>query len=359
MADVCFVCKRNTGKNANILRCSGRCANNFHAACAGIEQDVFSRLSQAKKMRWVCETCQSTLQSRTRSNSSNSEQAVGTDKFSLLSPEIDADGVLSASVQEKPDLRISGELKSFIVDTITELMQKQQHAIIKHMDCELGSSINLCHTQLLEIKKEMSDLVSSIKSCQDDIQKLYRENTLMTKEIEECKTRIADLEQYSRCNMIEISGVPERNPENLLNVLSEIGRHLDIDVDKKFVDIIHRVSSRNPTRKQPGTILVKFLKKSDKEQFLTRARIKRGLSAIKLGFDTDNQIYINDNLSFHYRKLHATARELRKINVLKYVWFKNGKLLVRETDGSEAVIIKSLADLDRFKVSVLSDHNNV
>ncbi|KAH6948857.1 hypothetical protein HPB50_026608 [Hyalomma asiaticum] len=68
--------------------------------------------------------------------------------------------------------------------------------------------------QLYEESKEKYDAV-------------IEENKTLTKENEKLSRRIADLEQYSRTNNVEIKGVPSTQGESCAAVLQKSERRLD------------------------------------------------------------------------------------------------------------------------------------
>ena len=59
------------------------------------------------------------------------------------------------------------------------------------------------------------------------------------------------------------------------------------------------------------------------------------------------RVYVNENMTPHYRQLFWRAKNYAKENNIKYVWFKNGKVLMRRSDEEKTVItVKSEGDLN-------------
>ncbi len=63
-----------------------------------------------------------------------------------------------------------------------------------------------------------------------------------------------------------------------------------------------------------------------------------------IGGHSNNPIYISEHLAPYDAKLYQKARQLRKTNVIKYLWTRDGKIMVRIRDGEQ-----TLADLSNLE----------
>ena len=69
------------------------------------------------------------------------------------------------------------------------------------------------------------------------------------------------------------------------------------------------------------------------------------MNSKELGFKFDNQIYVNELLSFETRQLFYKTRKYKTEKGFKYAWTINQKVYIRVTQDSQAVLIKNEEDL--------------
>ena len=130
----------------------------------------------------------------------------------------------------------------------------------------------------------------------------------------------------------------------VLDVVQKVGAALDFPISSEFIDSCHRMGNRGDPNRVPG-IVVKFVRKFDKEELMRKRRLKRNFSTRHMGLKLDAPVYINDSLSPGRKKLFATAREYKKTNGYKYLWIRNGKILLRKNDNDPVLRINSSDDL--------------
>ncbi|XP_068082647.1 serine-protein kinase ATM [Anabrus simplex] len=145
--------------------------------------------------------------------------------------------------------------------------------------------------------------------------------------------KLDDLDQYGRKNSIEIHGIPEMKTEDTLELVKVLGQALDIEVNNIMIDACHRLK-RQPHQSTAG-IIVKFVRRTDRENFIRRRKVKRNLNASQLGFPSNGIIYINQNLTPYREKILGQARRLKNEKNYAYLWVDppgNIKLRKREED---------------------------
>ena len=86
-------------------------------------------------------------------------------------------------------------------------------------------------------------------------------------------------------------------------------------------------------------VLIEFESKKDRDiVFNSRSNLRK----------FNDSIYINENLPKHLRVLRGKANAKRKTLNYKYLWNKNGNILLRKSDGSKVINIKSTMDLENI-----------
>ncbi|KAH9367301.1 hypothetical protein HPB48_011924 [Haemaphysalis longicornis] len=156
------------------------------------------------------------------------------------------------------------------------------------------------------------------------------------REIKEISIALNDAEQYSRRKNIEVHGVPLKDEENLMDVLTEIAGKLQLSTPTvETVSTAHRLKAKEG--KIPP-IIMRFRKRDDRDKWCTKRTTLR-----------EEGIFINGNLTQYAKQLlWATKTKAREKNY-KFAWTRNGKVLVKEKEGAPKIWIKSGDDLYQLK----------
>jgi len=86
-----------------------------------------------------------------------------------------------------------------------------------------------------------------------------------------------------------------------------------------------------------------------KEVMLGKKSNYKKLNAAVFNKNDKSKIYINETLSSYFRALYTAAKELKKREHIKFLWFKNSRILLRKDENSKVVIVRSFEDLNNIK----------
>ncbi|XP_026729543.1 uncharacterized protein LOC113495137 [Trichoplusia ni] len=177
-------------------------------------------------------------------------------------------------------------------------------------------------------------------------EKLQESINCLQTDIAKIKFEFASQDQRSRLNNVEIKGVPLKKDENLFSIFDSISRKIKYNCPKTQINYISRVPIYNSSER---LIIVSFLNRYSKEDFIAAARANRDLSAPDIGYQgSSNRIYINDHLSVEHKKLLSRVKAIAKEKSYEYVWFKHGKIHALKNQSSKLVIIRKDADLNKI-----------
>ncbi|XP_045455318.1 uncharacterized protein LOC123664999 [Melitaea cinxia] len=226
---------------------------------------------------------------------------------------------------------------------------------------------DIISTELSPIREEIAAFKQSISFMSSQYESLCKKIDMMDSEVKtlqatktavgEIKSSIIELEsqvnnreQWARRSNVEIYGVPERKGENLMHILECVSKRIDFPLDiSRDVDFVTRVASKNNNSKRTKPIIVRFLARYKKDDFLSLAR-KFKFSADDLGFKDDNsKIFFNDHLTSVNKSLLQRVKVRAKENKYLYTWVKNCAIMVRRTDTSPIIHISSVSDLNKIK----------
>ncbi|CAH2105729.1 unnamed protein product [Euphydryas editha] len=221
----------------------------------------------------------------------------------------------------------------------TSLLEQVRSIISTEITClkdELRSSLAPLKNELKALKDEFSsmresinfinvkfdDLCTRINKCESDLKTVSRqcsEFSDVTKKIELMEAANNDREQWSRRSNIEIYGVPQKKNENLYTILNNISDKVGYNLNRSTeIDFITRVASKSQENKKPKPIVVKFLCRWKKDDFLAQVKkLKLKCSDIGKGY--------------------------------RYVWVKNCCIMVRRNDTSPVLHIINVNDLKKIQ----------
>ncbi|KAH6925593.1 hypothetical protein HPB50_007895 [Hyalomma asiaticum] len=155
----------------------------------------------------------------------------------------------------------------------------------------LISSVTMLNSVIETIKSEYSTFASAYKD-------LMRKNEILSK-------KVAEMEQYSRANNVELKGVPYSQGEDCSAIIRTIASKVDCPISDSDIDIVHRVPTRAGSAKN---IIARFCSRAKKQEFVNKAR-KARLTSRDLGFSGahSNAVFINDHLTPENKRLFAKA----------------------------------------------------
>ncbi|KAJ2945277.1 hypothetical protein O0L34_g9355 [Tuta absoluta] len=123
-------------------------------------------------------------------------------------------------------------------------------------------------------------------------------------------------------NHVEIKGIPVKQTENLFTIAEELGKAVDFQISKSQINYIARVPTHNPKEK---SIILSFNNMYVKEEFLAAGRARKSLTSSNIpGYGTaGNNIYINDHLTPANKQLLTKAKAACYEKSYQYVWVKH------------------------------------
>lgn len=174
-----------------------------------------------------------------------------------------------------------------------------------------------------EINKVLGRLQDKISSLEDE---LAAKSNL----IEDYKDT---LEQYSRANNLRIFGIVEVENEDTNAVVVEFLKFkLKLDINKRDIDISHRLPNKNSGDKRPRPIIVRFVNRFIRNQCFYQKKMLKGTKMI-----------IKEDLTVRRATLLKNAAERFGI---KSTWTING-VITTKIDGVLHKIRK-LEDIDKL-----------
>ena len=201
-----------------------------------------------------------------------------------------------------------------VISSLKDALQTDNNTVADLVVTKLSARFQRLEDLLASKDREISDLKSKVL---------------------ELEHKLDDQEQYSRRTSVRISGVPELDNEDPLQLTQQIFNDIGI---KPTINRIHRVGKPDSKRTSPRPILCQFTNYPDKKTVMTK---KRDLQRKR------PNIFIGEDLTRTRNELFYLARQQMKTKLLKQVWTADGRIGIRKNDDSITYIIRK-QELDKI-----------
>lgn len=349
-SSVSWGCCCNGSEEESSIKCA-RCNKLYHYACLSIEENI---LTPKRAASWKCPNCLNHLPKGKNDNTPvrNVTTSRGSKRQAVNSP---------------PLAQHAGQLSpDDIGDIVQRRMQKQFDEMLSKINYSFA---NLLNNKLKSIQSEISEVVKSMEHINDQFEELRKEhksalitmanlqseNESLKADVNDLRSRLGQLEQHARAKNIEIQCVPEKKTENLLNIVTGIGKVVNCDIDVNSIANCTRVAKLQRETNRPRSIIVEFITPRLRDVFLAacikynKANPNNRLNSNLIGIPgVKMPIYIAEHLSPAYKKLHAAARLKAKEKSYNFTWVRNGRIFVRKDDSSAYIWIKDISTLDKI-----------
>ena len=219
------------------------------------------------------------------------------------------------------------------------------------------------------LKNRIKDISQASKNEDNAIKSQM--NTLIST-LKQLETQLDDLEQYNRRDSLEIKGIPIEEDEDTNEIVREVAKLVDLDIDHNDISISHRLpagkkwTDQNGRMHDPGppAIIVKFIRRDDatdlyNSRFKLKGKTTDDLNCISSC--VDNNIYISESLNPSRKKLFRSCLKVKKELNFKFISTHNGQIFLKENKFTPSIKISSLKDLANLKStrsSINGDNSN-
>lgn len=245
---------------------------------------------------------------------------------------------------------IQNTVKESVESAVSTFFSKEFELIkneLKRLN-ELKESVEYLSFEYDRVKADLAVPEEKIKS-------LAKDNSTLNQTVESLSARLNLIEQHSRENNLEISGIPENRSENLYSVINQLGNTVSLPIPETDILSCTRVRKMDETYKRPRSVIVKLRNTKVRDSIIAavskfnKKRQTERLNSGDLGYGGNkSNIYVSGHLSPFYKALHARTRNVAKEKGIRYVWIRNGRIFFRKNDQSPAKQIKCYNSLNNF-----------
>lgn len=317
-----YVSKRNPG-----IQCS-KCNKWLHATCASLTTDQLSALSVTDSLDWKCRQCTMVPGGKSK-------------RISVILPDPEEEESDTEGSQAKILEEIHREVRE---------MRKNVREIIRE---ELQTSLSYYSDKIDDFDNKVKDFEIRLKLMENQCKETTNMNKNVTLINEVLEQKLNKMEQTLSANNIEICGVDEVADENIQQMASSYC----LAIKQQPQDIlrvyrkkkISRAGSAQAERAKRDSPIVVTLREGCRDRWLVAGRISK-VQAHMIGGANDKEVHARESLSPTISYLLWKAKtELKDKSICKFVWCKNGSIMVRKSEGDKKVhYVRTPKDIEKI-----------
>lgn len=242
-------------------------------------------------------------------------------------------GKNSSTKRSREDISISDEVES-LSDLWTNMKM-----LLSDNSSRLETKIDACKASIDTLENEF---VALRKECEDKMG--YLHSTIENVRFEQLQTA-EDVGKLERAVELIVSGVPYQANENLAQLFANISTVLGYQSGQLPIVDLQRLSKLPIAAGSTPPILIQFALRNVRNEFYRRYMGSRSLTLRHLGFDAENRVFINENLTKLSRVIRAEALKLKKSGSVVQVYTRNGAVFVKRRGATEAEQVRSIDQL--------------
>lgn len=351
------ICGRCDDTADDSIQCTA-CKLHFHYACSGITEKGYNKLGD-RKSTWKCVSCKTPLPSSALAAKKQQESPKTTAVTAAAAGSAPQLGVPRVSADEEHNrkqvtLLGSPVTSSLTLENVMEEFSKLNKRLVPLLN--LVEEFKLLKSDVSDLKHSAQDTSLAIAELEGRLVKVEtscKEISSLKEQLSKLDLSIADVQKdtaswdkWSRLNNVEIKGIPLKKSEDLFQILDSIQDLVDYKFDKNQINYISRVPMHGSKEK---LILVSFINRYVKEDFVASARAFKKILASDLGFiDATNTVFVNDHLAPATKMLLTKTKSIATEKKYQHVWVKYSKIHVRKNNTSVPFVIHGQNDLNKI-----------
>lgn len=334
----CAKCSKLVTKKSPGIQCS-KCNKWLHNGCAQLTLEQVNTLYQMESADWKCGSCMNTKGAKPK-------------RLSFVLPDLED--------EETPDLENQADLLSMpgVKELLKEMVGRMQEEVSNIITNELQKSLQFYSDKIDEFEGKIKKHESQFKTIENryiDLKNVCKNLQLRYESLEQ---KYHNLQQDNLASYIELCGVEAVENENIDDIVKTVSAELK----QNSYDIITAYQKPPPKRtsqNKPMPVIVISLKQGCKDKWLQANKDITILPNKNEIVSGRPKIYLREALSPSVAYLlYKTKEELKKTGICKYVWFKEGTILVRKQEKDKIYKIKVESDITKIAEALKKGQNH-
>lgn len=215
---------------------------------------------------------------------------------------------------------------------------------------DLGTSLENCHASIKTLTEKVDGVIAKVEDLTGRVVELEDAGSRMVSEVSFLKSALNTCEQriLTNGNSIEIHGIPLRVDEDLYSIVFEVGKALGVDIPEDRISSVFRLrpGPQFGDRRQPPVIMLRLVNQRVKDKIISAKKQKK-LTTRDIGCRENevHPIYINEALTPYSKKIYKICKDMKSDKKIKFLWVKNGTVLIRKNAGDNSISIRSFEQL--------------
>ncbi|XP_026736736.1 uncharacterized protein LOC113500226 [Trichoplusia ni] len=254
----------------------------------------------------------------------------------------------SGTAQESEISIFMSEMKTMF----TEFKEQQNKKIEKIYESieEIKTQNTNIQSTVTFLSQDYDALKTQISQLEMQLESERKNNSIVIKSLED---KIEKLERGTRSACVEFKNIPantQESKEKLMDIVIKTGSVINVPIQRHEIKDVYRIGS---TEKNNRPVIIEFTTNILKEQFIRMYRkfnkdTKNRLSTEHLKISgPPNPLFLSEYLTPKMRRLFFLARDFASSNEYQYCWVTNGKIYLREKQGSPHILIKDELDFPK------------
>lgn len=329
-------CDGKLGSQGDWVVC-GQCKGKLCYDCAGIKHTTWSKMNEEKKNDWKCkQKCR--MQAKAQTSQNQAEANVDEE----ISKEEDEEEEIQRNKLKEND---ESEGIRRIEKKLDILMQKFDEQSRKWEEAQ--ETIELLFKEQKDLKKENEEIKTRLKQMEEKVQNfenIEEKNLAVEKRMNILHKEMKEKEQYERNKNLEINQLDWMENEDLTKVIEDLAKNFNVSFQSTEIEKAHRIPNRN--KNKPSSVIIQFKFRESRDRWLKeKRRIVTNDNMYRNG--NRQRIFINENMTPFTKTLFWKTKMWAKEKKYAFVWFRNGKIMMRKNkDDKEVKIIHEEEDLN-------------
>lgn len=310
----CAKCSKLMNKKNPGLQCT-KCDKWLHASCVGMTIEQLNTLSKTDSVDWICKSC--TDQRKPK-------------RLSCILPDVeDEESMNVETMANSLTSKVIRDLKPQITELIRDELQNTLQYYFDKID-EYESKLKVQENLTKQLENKFKNL------------NLKYENLEM---------KINTIEQGQLANHIEICGVEEVEQENLMKITEQIATKIRQNANDVLKCYRKNKNKVKLSHKKPESSSITILLREGVRDAWLQAGKEVSITTQDIGRNGHDRIYLRETLAPSTAFLLWKTKEQLK-DYYKYIWCKNGSVLIRKAENEKISTVKSINDLEKIKSTI-------
>lgn len=191
---------------------------------------------------------------------------------------------------------------------------------------------------------KIEEICVGCKALKSEIDNIKVSNIQLKKRVNEMERKIEQEEINKKRNTIEIYGIPEKDKEDINNIVKRLADHAKVNLKKEDIEKCYRPRKGINGREKP--IVVSFKEKDTRDKIIKAMKVSKPRLG-NINMEPENKmVFINEALIPERKRLLFQAKQEARVRNWYRVWTYAGAIFVLIEEKGKNIKIESEQELE-------------